>query len=246
MRKWVVVVSSALILVMVSGGEGWGQTKPRKVPTERTKFLERSYVRTWAGVTENGGFDPYAMSTLKPIKTRAELEAEKREAMAERERLRAEWVASQPVRERKKTMRFRNEEGGQYDLESIRYTRPEHQRPSDETRHPGRNGDWRPRVGERGTFIASWYGNYFHGEKTASGEQYNMFAFTAAHRMLPFGTKLKLTNPENGASVIVVINDWGPDVAPREIDVSYAAAEALGFTSEGTVLLEFEIIEVPS
>lgn len=240
MKNWTIVAFCALTLIMVSDADVWARQEPKKVPTERAKFLERSYTRTWGGVTENGGFDPYAVNpNPQTPSSREGLEAEKREATKERERLRAEWAMNPSSRDG-------TEKDKRYDIESIEYTRPERRKSSDETRHPGRNGDWKPRVGERGTFIASWYGDYFHGEKTASGERYDMFALTAAHRMLPFGTKVKITNPENGVSIVVAINDWGPDVAPREIDVSRAAAEALGFRNEGAILLVFEIVEIPS
>lgn len=71
--------------------------------------------------------------------------------------------------------------------------------------------------------MASWYGSKFHGRTTASGERYNMNALTAAHKSLPFGTKVKVTNQKNGKSVVVTINDRGPFVKGRAIDLSKAA-----------------------
>ena len=75
--------------------------------------------------------------------------------------------------------------------------------------------------------MASWYGKKFHGKKTASGERFNMYELTAAHRTLPFGTKVKVTNLENNKSVVVRINDRGPHVKGRIIDLSYAAAKKI-------------------
>ena len=82
--------------------------------------------------------------------------------------------------------------------------------------------------------IASWYGPGFHGSRTASGEVYNMYRFTAAHKTLPLGTYVKVINLENGRSVIVKINDRGPFVPGRIIDLSYAAAKKLGMLKKGT------------
>ncbi len=91
---------------------------------------------------------------------------------------------------------------------------------------------------ERG--IASWYGADFHGKKTANGETYNMYSYTAAHKTLPFNTYVKVTNLRNGRSTIVRINDRGPFVRNRIIDLSYSAARAIGMARAGTapVLIE--------
>jgi len=88
---------------------------------------------------------------------------------------------------------------------------------------------------------ASWYGPEFHGRPTASGEIFNMYEMTAAHRELPFGTKLRITNPDNNRSVIVTINDRGPFIDGRDIDLSFAAAEKIGIIGKGTsdVLMEY-------
>jgi rare lipoprotein A len=76
---------------------------------------------------------------------------------------------------------------------------------------------------------ASWYGKQFHGKTTASGEDFDMFEMTAAHRQLPLGTYVKVTNLQNGKWIIVRINDRGPYVAHRIVDLSYGAARLLGF-----------------
>lgn len=85
---------------------------------------------------------------------------------------------------------------------------------------------------------ASWYGPGFHGNRTASGEVYDQYAMTAAHKTLPFGTRLRVTNPGNGRSVVVRVNDRGPFVAGRDLDVSRAAAEALGFAGVADVRIQ--------
>lgn len=90
--------------------------------------------------------------------------------------------------------------------------------------------------------IASWYGKRFHGRKTASGERYNMYAMTAAHRTLPLPSYVRVTNPANGSSVVVLVNDRGPYVGNRVIDLSYAAASALGIVKRGTAVVELEVI----
>lgn len=82
--------------------------------------------------------------------------------------------------------------------------------------------------------VASWYGEKFHGRPTASGEIFNMFDYTAAHKSLPFGTRLRITYPETGRSVVVKINDRGPFVRGRDIDLSYAAARRIGLVKDGT------------
>ena len=87
---------------------------------------------------------------------------------------------------------------------------------------------------------ASWYGPGFHGKKTASGEIFDQGRLTAAHKTLPLGTKAKVTNLENGNSVEVEINDRGPYVGDRVIDLSHAAANALGFIEAGLTLVRIE------
>ena len=85
--------------------------------------------------------------------------------------------------------------------------------------------------------VASWYGEPFHGRITANGEVYDMYKYTAAHRTLPFGTKLRLINEENGKEIEVVINDRGPVPRDRDIDVSYQTAVALDFVNKGITRL---------
>jgi rare lipoprotein A len=81
---------------------------------------------------------------------------------------------------------------------------------------------------------ASWYGLAFHGRKTANGEKFDMNALTAAHPTLPFGTRVVVRNPSNGRSVTVRINDRGPYTGGRIIDLSFAAARAIGIVGFGT------------
>lgn len=89
---------------------------------------------------------------------------------------------------------------------------------------------------ERG--IASWYGTKFHGRRTSSGERYDMYAMTAAHRVLPLPTYVQVTNLRNGRRVVVRVNDRGPFHDNRIIDLSYAAAAKLGILGTGTGLVE--------
>jgi rare lipoprotein A len=81
--------------------------------------------------------------------------------------------------------------------------------------------------------IASWYGHPYHGRLTANGEVYNMNAMTAAHPSLPFGTRVKVCNTKNNRCATVRINDRGPFVGGRAIDLSRAAADAIGLRSQG-------------
>ena len=89
---------------------------------------------------------------------------------------------------------------------------------------------------------ASWYGKPFHGRTTANGETYNMFQFTAAHRQLPLGTWVKVTNLGNGKWIMVRVNDRGPMPESRIIDLSYAAAQLLGFRERGTERVRLDIV----
>ncbi|MDJ0955482.1 MAG: septal ring lytic transglycosylase RlpA family protein [Arenicellales bacterium] len=99
---------------------------------------------------------------------------------------------------------------------------------------------------ERG--VASWYGKKFHGKRTSSGEPYDMFAMTAAHRVLPLPSYVKVRNLRNGRAVTVKVNDRGPFLHNRVIDLSYAAAYKLGIVATGTGLVEVTAINpsVPS
>lgn len=84
-----------------------------------------------------------------------------------------------------------------------------------------------------GALLASWYGEQFHGKQTASGEIYNMYDKTAAHRSLPFGTRLRVKNLANQRVTVVKINDRGPFIRGRDLDVSYAAAKELDMIGQG-------------
>jgi len=89
---------------------------------------------------------------------------------------------------------------------------------------------------------ASWYGKLFHGKQTASGETYNMYEMTAAHPDLPLGTRVKVTNLKNDKAVIVRVNDRGPLVPGRIIDLSYGAAQALGLSDKGVQRVRLDIV----
>ncbi|MEW9899625.1 septal ring lytic transglycosylase RlpA family protein [Chitinivorax sp. PXF-14] len=94
----------------------------------------------------------------------------------------------------------------------------------------------------QGEGIASWYGKKFHGQKTSSGERYDMFAMTAAHATLPIPSYARVTNMENGKSVIVRINDRGPFHKNRVMDLSYAAAYKLDYVAKGSARISIEAI----
>lgn len=92
--------------------------------------------------------------------------------------------------------------------------------------------------------VASYYADDFHGKKTSNGEVFNMYAFTCAHKILPFGTVVKVTNLKNGKSVQVRVNDRGPFVKTREMDLSKAAAVKLGMIKSGTARVNLEIVSL--
>ena len=92
-------------------------------------------------------------------------------------------------------------------------------------------------------YTASYYGKEHHGKKTASGQKFNMYDMTAAHKSLPFGTKVKVTNIKNGKSVIVRINDRGPFSKSRELDLSYSAFQQISSISSGLVKITYEVVE---
>ena len=104
-----------------------------------------------------------------------------------------------------------------------------------------------PRPSERPGYdtvgIASWYGGRYHGRQTASGEVFDKNAPTAAHRTLPFGSRVQVTNLANGRSTIVRINDRGPFVPRRIIDVSRHAAEVLGFVGQGITQVRVRTVQ---
>lgn len=108
---------------------------------------------------------------------------------------------------------------------------------------PRPGGDYS--IGYRESGVASWYGQDFHGRPTANGEIYDMYGLSAAHRLMPLGTIAKVTNRENGRSVAVKVNDRGPFVRGRILDLSYGAAKELEMTAAGTAPVTIEVIERP-
>lgn len=94
---------------------------------------------------------------------------------------------------------------------------------------------------ERG--IATWYGTRYHGRKTAIGETYDMLQLSAAHPTLPLPSYVRVTNLENGKSVVVRVNDRGPFLHDRLIDLSYAAARRLGYVDKGSAKVEVELLQ---
>ncbi|WP_305879886.1 septal ring lytic transglycosylase RlpA family protein [Thermosynechococcus sp. HN-54] len=93
------------------------------------------------------------------------------------------------------------------------------------------------------TGLASWYGPGFHGGRTANGERFDQHALTAAHRTLPFGTRVRVTNLQNGRSVVVRINDRGPFTGGREIDLSQGAAAAIGLIGAGVGPVRIDVLD---
>lgn len=110
----------------------------------------------------------------------------------------------------------------------------------DDDRERGRERDREAEVGK-----ASFYGHRFHGRSTASGETYDETKMTAAHRTHPFGTRVRVTNLENGKAVTVRVNDRGPHLKGRIIDVSYKAAKRLGFVRDGVTRVKVEVASRP-
>ena len=94
-----------------------------------------------------------------------------------------------------------------------------------------------------GVKTVSWYGPGFHGRKTANGERFNQHAFTAAHKTLPFGTKLKVTCIATGKSAIVTVNDRGPFHGNRALDLSKAAASAIGLLDRGVGKVKIDVLQ---
>jgi rare lipoprotein A len=99
--------------------------------------------------------------------------------------------------------------------------------------------------GQPETGVASWYGQEFQGNETASGEVYDLNGLTAAHLTLPFGTTIRVTNLENGKNVKLRVNDRGPHIGQRLLDVSWAAAKRLGFIHSGTTRVRVEVVSYP-
>lgn len=111
---------------------------------------------------------------------------------------------------------------------------------------PGRIDARAPEPGQSQSGKASWYGGKFHGRKTASGERFNKNQLTAAHRKLPFGTRVRVTHLGNGKSVVVRINDRGPfGNRGRIIDLSEAAAGVLGMKQSGVARIKIEVLSRP-
>jgi rare lipoprotein A len=110
------------------------------------------------------------------------------------------------------------------------------------------NGNWYFPVGSVAEYkekgICSWYGPDFHGKPTSSGETYDMFGFTAAHRILPFNTQVRVKNPRNNKEILVRINDRGPFLKERILDLSYMGAKELGLIGPGTALIELEALGI--
>jgi rare lipoprotein A len=102
------------------------------------------------------------------------------------------------------------------------------------------------RKSQGATGIASWYGDQFHGRRTANGEKFDMNGLTAAHRSLPFGSRVKVTNQKTKDSVVVRINDRGPYAGNRLIDLSRAAAKRLRFIDSGVAPVKLEVLAAAS
>ena len=92
--------------------------------------------------------------------------------------------------------------------------------------------------------IASYYGREFHRKLTANGQRFNMYKVSAAHKTLPLGTRVKVTNLNNGKSIRLTINDRGPFKKGRILDLSYKAAQKLGFVNEGTTKVRIDVIKL--
>lgn len=101
-------------------------------------------------------------------------------------------------------------------------------------------------IGETKKVLASWYGEYFHGRKTAMGNTYDMYGYSAAHKTLPLGTILLVTNPKNGKSLKVKVDDRGPFWNNRELDLSMGAAEYLGTKRAGVAKVKYEVLSIPN
>lgn len=91
-------------------------------------------------------------------------------------------------------------------------------------------------------FVTSYYAQKFHGRPTSSGEIFDMYKLTCAHKSLPFGTMLKVTNPDTGQSVVVKVNDRGPFIDGRDLDLSYAAAQKVGLVAVGVKTMNVEVL----
>lgn len=123
-------------------------------------------------------------------------------------------------------------------------SKPNKAKSVEQTRSTDSRDVWlqRSRESELMTGMASWYGNKFHGNATASGLNYDMYTFTAAHRTLPIGTVVRVTDQANGKSVMVCITDRGPFIRGRIIDLSYAAAHQLDLGTRGVGKVGLEVV----
>ncbi len=107
---------------------------------------------------------------------------------------------------------------------------------------PGPSKEYKVGYQEKG--VASWYGEPFHGRRTANGEIYDMFGMTAAHRLMPLGTSMQVKNLNNDRTVTVRVNDRGPFVRGRILDLSYQAAHDLDMVRSGTAPIKLRVIEI--
>ena len=104
----------------------------------------------------------------------------------------------------------------------------------------------KPKPFECWNSVASWYGPHFEGQTTADGTIFNMYAATAAHKSLPLGSIVRVSNPETGRSMIVTINDRGPYIPGRGLDVSYEVARLLGFAEKGVCRVQIQFLRLPA
>ena len=138
---------------------------------------------------------------------------------------------------------FRPSEAAQFDTAFARFAEPVEPALPDHAVDITTIEPAQPTATPIGPGVASYYGRRFHGRPTANGERFDMNALTAAHKTLPFGSRVRVTNPRNGASVVVRVNDRGPFVRGRDIDVSRAAAEQLGIVGAGHGRVELELLD---
>ena len=109
----------------------------------------------------------------------------------------------------------------------------------------GKSGVYETKVktGDEFYYVCSYYGKKFHGRQTANGEIFDMNKLTCAHKTLPFNTKLEVTNEDNGKSVVVRVNDRGPFIKGRDLDLSKAAAEEIGLIPYGVKKMKIRVVE---
>lgn len=110
----------------------------------------------------------------------------------------------------------------------------------------GQGTPTKPKPHECWQAVASWYGPQFEGRPTANGTIFNMYAPTAAHKSLPLGSIVRVSDPSTGRSMVVTIDDRGPYVPGRGLDVSYGVARLLGFAQQGVCRVEIELLRLPS